>query len=316
VKGVLVTSIVALALAPAAFARPLLGVAGDSDRFSSLTGQRSSTAHMYLGWGQGQTWGSSFDRVFPKLGTAPLVTITTFRWPSKTSVLTPLQIARGAGDAYLIAFNAAIARAGRQVFYVRPLGEMTGWWNPWCAYTRDGRAKGPAYSTAAFRKAFARMYLLLHGGTATQLDARLARLGLPGVQSDLTVNPFPQLRVVWGAQAHGDPQVPGNAPARYYPGDAFVDVVGDDTYDLGSVDWAAIERFYRAHLRKGFAFPEWGMQGLDDSGFVSRMASFVRTNRRVELLSFYNGKTGSAYDLASKPRARAAYRRLSVPLGL
>src|SRR5439155_24398577 len=89
VKGVLVTSIVALALAPAAFARPLLGVAGDSDRFSSLTGQRSSTAHMYLGWGQGQTWGSSFDRVFPKLGTAPLVTITTFRWPSKTTVLTP-----------------------------------------------------------------------------------------------------------------------------------------------------------------------------------------------------------------------------------
>src|SRR5207253_972605 len=142
----------------------------------------------------------------------PLVTITTFRWPSKTSVLTPLQIARGAGDDYLIAFNAAVARAGRQVFYVRPLGEMTGWWNPWCAYTRDGRPKGPSYSTAAFRKAFARMYLLLHGGTAAELNVRLSRLGLPGVRSDLAVNPFPQLRVVWGAQAHGDPQVPGNQP--------------------------------------------------------------------------------------------------------
>ena len=138
-------------------------LAWDGARFTSLTGQRSSTSHMYLGWGQGQTWGSSFDRVFPKLGTAPLVTITTFRWPSKKSVLTPLQIARGAGDPYLIAFNAAIARAARQIFYVRPLGEMTGWWNPWCAYTRDGRPKGAAYSTAAFRKAFARMYLILHG---------------------------------------------------------------------------------------------------------------------------------------------------------
>src|SRR5207245_2207938 len=142
VKQALVASIVALALAPSASARPLLGVAGDGARFASLTGQRSSSSHMYLGWGQGQTWGSSFDRIF----------------------------------------------------------------------------------------------LLLHGGTAAELNARLSRLGLPGVRSDLAVNPFPQLRVVWGAQAHGDPQVPGNQPARYYPGDAFVDVVGDDPYDLGSVD--------------------------------------------------------------------------------
>jgi len=156
----------------------------------------------------------------------------------------------------------------------------------------------------------------LHGGTAAELNARLARLGLPGVNSDLAVNPFPTLRVIWGAQAHGDPQVPGNAPARYYPGDAYVDVVGDDPYDLGSVDWPAIERFYNAHPRKGFAFPEWGMQGLDDAGFVAHMAAFVKIHRRVELLSFFNGKAGGVYDLASKPRARAAYRRLIVPLGL
>jgi hypothetical protein len=160
------------------------------------------------------------------------------------------------------------------------------------------------------------MYLLLHGGSAADLTARLARLGLPGVKSDLALNPFPQLRVIWGAQAHGDPQVPGNAPARYYPGNAYVDVVGDDPYDLGSVDWPAIQRFYDAHPSKGFAFPEWGMQGLDDPGFVARMASFVKTHPRVELLSFFNGKSGGVYDLASKPRARAAYRRLIVPLGL
>ena len=57
------------------------------------------------------------------------------------------------------------------------------------------------------------------------------------------------------------------------------------------------------------------MRGIDDPGFVSRMASFVRTHRRVEMLSFYNGKAGSLFDLASKPRSRAAYRRLIVPLG-
>ena len=54
---------------------------------------------------------------------------------------------------------------------------------------------------------------------------------------------------------------------------------------------------------------------LDDPGFVQRMSSFVRSHRRVELLSFYTGKAGSVYDLASKPRARAKYRQLISPLG-
>jgi hypothetical protein len=165
-----------------------------------------------------------------------------------------------------------------------------------------------------YRKAFARMYLILHGGTATALNAMLARLGVPGVGGDLALNPFPHLRVVWGAQSHGDPQVAGNQPQAYYPGDRYVDVVGDDPYDLGSVDWGAIERFYRAHPRKGFAFPEWGLRGIDDPSFVTHMASFVRSHRRVELLSFFNGKAGSLYDLASKPRSRAAYQRSIVTL--
>jgi hypothetical protein len=304
----------ALALAPAALARPLLGVYGDPSRFAAQTGQRSDVGHIYLGWGQGSSWGSSFDRIVPKLGRVPLISITTFHWPSKAETLTPLQIARGAGDDYLIALSAAVARANLDVFYVRPLAEMTGWWNPWCAYTRSGRAKGGAHSTANFRKAFARMYLLLHGGPAPELNARLGRLGLPGVRSDLPENPFPRLRVIWNPQAHGDPQVAGNTPASYYPGDAFVDVVGDDAYDLGSVDWSAIERLYGAHPRKSFAFPEWGMT-LDDPGFVQRMAAFVRSHRRVELLSFYSGKAGGTYDLASKPHARARYRHLISPLG-
>jgi hypothetical protein len=304
----------ALALAPAAFARPYLGLAiGDPGRFSAQTGQRTALRNIYLGWDQGYRWGSSFDRIIPGLGRVPMISITTFHWPSKRETLTPGQIARGAGDEYLIALNAAIARSSFDVFYVRPLGEMTGWWNPWCAFTRAGRAKGGFHSTANFRKAFARMYLLLHGGTAAYLDARLARLGLPAVGRDLPEVPFPKLRVIWNPQSHGDPQVAGNTPAAYYPGDAFVDVYGPDTYDLGSVDWGAIERLYRAHPKKGFAFPEWGMT-LDDPGFVQRMASFVGSHRRVEVLSFYAGKPGGTYDLASKPRARAQYRRLITPL--
>ena len=45
------------------------------------------------------------------------------------------------------------------------------------------------------------------------------------------------------------------------------------------------------------------------------MATFVRTHPRVELIAYYSGDAGSVFDLSSKPQARAAYRRLIVPLG-
>ena len=90
----LVVCLCALVLAPAAFARPLLGVYGDSARFAAQTGQRTDVGHIYLGWDQGSRWGSSFDRIIPKLGRVPLISITTFHWPSKREQLTPGQIAR------------------------------------------------------------------------------------------------------------------------------------------------------------------------------------------------------------------------------
>jgi hypothetical protein len=93
-------------------------------------------------------------------------------------------------------------------------------------------------------------------------------------------------------------------------------VVGNDLYYIGGkAEWAANERLYAAHPRKPYAIPEWGLWGLDAPGFIADMARFVRTHRRVELVSWFNGRRGSIWDLGSKPRSRAAYRRLIVPLG-
>jgi hypothetical protein len=41
----------AVLFAPAATAKPLLGVFGPIDRFESLTGQRSDVGHAIFGWG-------------------------------------------------------------------------------------------------------------------------------------------------------------------------------------------------------------------------------------------------------------------------
>jgi hypothetical protein len=41
----------------------------------------------------------------------------------------------------------------------------------------------------------------------------------------------------------------------------------------------------------------------------------VNTHRRVELLSWFNGQaSGGTFDIATKPRSRAAYRAAITPL--
>jgi hypothetical protein len=107
-------------------------------------------------------------------------------------------------------------------------------------------------------------------------------------------------------QGYGSPNIPGNSAQTYYPGDAFVDVVGNDLYNIGfKAEWRAAERLYRAHPSKPYAFPEWGNWGIDDPAFVQKMAAWVRSRRRVELLAWLESRAGSIFDLASKPRSLA-----------
>jgi hypothetical protein len=99
---------------------------------------------------------------------------------SRNGGITPQGIAQGKGDAHLIGLGNAIAESGKPTI-IRPLAEMNNERNPYCAFYADGRRRGAAITTRWYRKAFQRMYLLLHGGTAQQLTARLRRLGMPGV---------------------------------------------------------------------------------------------------------------------------------------
>ena len=45
------------------------------------------------------------------------------------------------------------------------------------------------------------------------------------------------------------------------------------------------------------------------------MAQFARTHSRVKLLVFFDGKPGTVWNLARKPKSLAAYKRYIVPLG-
>ena len=85
------------------------------------------------------------------------------RVPARQPAITPAGIAAGKGDAFLIALNRAVAGFGGRV-YLRPLAEMNGHWNVYSAFNQNGSPRGPAYSTATFRKAFARISVIVHGG--------------------------------------------------------------------------------------------------------------------------------------------------------
>jgi hypothetical protein len=291
---------------PAAQAGVLLGVHGDAARFASLTGQESQIHHTFMTYGNG----FALHTIVSTMGPVPLLALNT-------TTDTPRSIAQGKTDTFLFQLNAVIAGWSGPIFYVRPFPEMNAYWVASSAYNQNGTPRDAAYSTLWNRKALARIAVVLRGGTRDVVNAELSRLGLPPVSVDLPVT-TPKLRMVWNPQGFGAPDLPGNSAQAYYPGNAYVDVVADDLYDIRGhgATWAAAESLYKAHPTKPFAFPEWGLWGFDDPSFVRAMATFVRQHKRVEFIAYFSGKPGSVWDLASKPASRAAYRSLITPLGI
>ena len=180
VKGLAVLAAVACLLAvpvaapglPGAATRLHLGVLGNPARFASQTAQRSSTRLIFVGWNQGST-PAYFTKLLATMLDEPMLGLTTGSAGGPRSP-SPAEIARGRGDAFLLALNGALARWGKPVF-VRPLAEMNGHWNAYSAYNANGSSRGPDHSTAIFKKAFARIYLIVHGGPAVNERAQVAR---------------------------------------------------------------------------------------------------------------------------------------------
>lgn len=303
--------VAALAAAPLASARVILGVNGNADRFASQTGQDSQIRHTFVSFDQG----GNLPQIVSTMGPIPMLALNAGAYGAHESA-TPQGLAKGQNDAFLFALNAEIDAWSGDTFYVRPFPEMNGHWESTCAYNKNGTPRDAAHSTLWNRKALARIAVILRGGTQAQINAKLAKLGLPGIDRDLPVT-TPKLRMVWNPQGFGSPDVPGNAAQKYYPGDAYVDVIGDDLYDIAGhgATWAAAQKLYDAHPSKPFAFPEWGLWGFDDPQFVRDMAKWLRSHKRAEFAAYFSGKPGSVWDLATKPGSRAAYRALITPLG-
>jgi hypothetical protein len=282
-------------------AKPILGITGNQSRFVGQTGQASTVVQAFIGWEQGTAWGSPFGALFATLGPIPMIHLGTSGKRTRLPAISVAQIASGQGDAYLGALNQAVFAWARPI-YIRPLAEMNNPGNPWSG------------DPVAYRKAFARISVIVHGGA--QAAARLAKLHLAPYRGPaLAANPLPRVRVLWS------PLAGGSDPKQYWPGAGYVDVGGADIYKEAGREppwqkFASIYAFVRAQHRQ-FAVPEWGMFGVDDPSFVQDMCTFLKQHA-TETEEFYESKPGSLFDLANKPASRAAYRacvtRLAGPL--
>jgi hypothetical protein len=312
---ILTAALVALVVPASAGSAVRLGIVGEKARFHNQTGQVSQIHMKFTTWNTFLKRPDLMDeRLFNDHRPIPMVTLTTKNQYDK-EVISPRGIARGYGDKYLIRISAAAHRFGRES-YIRPLAEMNGHWNPYCAYNSSGSYRGDAHSTKSFRKAFRRIYLIMHGGLRSDLNARLSNLGMPALKTthDLPENPF--VKVFWNPQGFGSPKIPKNSANSYYPGDKYVDVFGNDLYDIGyRAAWDANLTLFKSHPSKRFLIGEWGLWGIDDPSFIRHMARFVSAHPRVEAIVWYKSQKGSIFDIGSKPKSLAAYKKYIVPLG-
>jgi hypothetical protein len=310
-RRLLVLSLLVISLAAVAAAQAIpMGAYGNTARFDRLTGQRTESGLVFLGWDQGRSWGSPYTFFLSRLGERPHIALHP---EGRGRIITPSAIALGKGDAHLIGLAQAIAASGKDAI-VRPLAEMNNSKNPYCAFTPGGSRRGAAYSTRWYKKAFQRIYILMHGGTAEAMTTRLRSLGMPGVRTDVPVSRYPKMTVVWNPLAVGVPAVRGNGYRDYFPGLKYLDAYGNNYYNTSGVyAFHRTEGLYKAFPTKPFMFPEWGLS-VDDPGYIKAFGTFLRRHRRVRFASFFNGPAGGAYDLGRKPRSLAAYRRLITPL--
>jgi hypothetical protein len=295
---------------PGAGAQAYLPAPGQS--FQGVTGQPVASYERAVGkhpavYQVFSAWGEYLPGMFADAAAAHarlMIHITTAS--GTREMITPAGIASGAGDAWLIALNNAIAAGGRPV-YIRLMAEMDGSWNPYSAYDATGAPRGAAHSTREFRLAWKRVTLILRGGSLRHIDGMLRRLGLPllRTRSDL---PAGKVAMLWVPQVAGSPAIAGNQPRAYWPGRAWVDWVGTDFYSKFP-NFPGLTSFYNAFPGAPFVFGEWAMWGGDDPNFVSQLFSWARSHPRTRMLMYNEGMTSDGpFRLSRYPGSAQALR--------
>ncbi len=285
----------------------------DTSDFQSRTGKHPAIWQHFIAWGGSYQYTldnsrNARARLMLHLGTA--------RGQNLPERLSPGEIARGEGDGYLTGLTRDVAALGAPV-YLRLMGEMNNCNNAYAAYSCSGGRRDRDHSAAAFKRAWKRTYLIMHGGDVGVIDARLRALGLPPVRAGARTLPEPQIAFVWAPMTGGAPNIPALRPQAYWPGTAWVDWVGTSFYSRFP-NFTGLERFYddfAAGKRKPFAIAEWAIWGSDAPAFAQRLFGWIAAHRRVQMVQYNQGaQSGGIFRLSRYPAsARVIRERLGDP---
>ncbi len=258
-----------------------------------------------------RTWGSDFPESIERWQAArarPMLHITTADSNDGHELISPQAIAQGDGDEYLIRLNKLFWAKGMRA-YIRPLGEPNRCLNVYAAYDCAGNPRGGAHTTRWYKRAFRRIYVLLHGGGKRgQIDARLAKAGLPPLQGNVGGLPKAPVALVWSPLPAGSPTLPQNRPRHFYPGSDYVDWAGTDIYS-DNQDWKSLTGLYKRFAGKPFVLAEWGVSSGDDPRFVKRLLAWVDRHPRCKMLVYYQDfGSSSSYRLQNNPASLAVLR--------
>jgi hypothetical protein len=286
--------------------RVFAGVTGGLEvgEFTRAVGKHPPVFQLFTTWGEPAKW--IFDRA-RAARSRPMLSISTNFGGISRERISPGAIAAGRGDSYLLALNRDIAAYGG-VTYLRPMAEMDGYWNPYCAYDQHGRSRGASHSTRAFRRAWQRTAVIVRGGSLGAVNARLRALRLAPVQRTAHDLRRPRVAFLWMPQVAGAPDTRANSPRAYWPGSRYVDWVGTDFYSKFP-NFSGLERFYRAYRGKPFAFGEWAMWGADRPSFVSSLFGWAARRSSVRMLLYNQGNnTRGPFRLFRYPASRRTLR--------
>ncbi len=255
-----------------------------------------------------------------KPATRPILHISTADDQTLAELITPEQIALGAGDDYLLQLNDFFANHGLPA-YIRPLGEPNRCLNVWSAVNCDGSQKGGEHTTGWYKQAFRRIAAIVRGGQTPGRDQRDPGGNRPAAAE-------PDQRAEPGQPAGGAGEHRSGArcraarrgsratsPATTGPGSRWVDWVGTDFY-------SAISRLERPQpLLPGQAVAQQAgrdhrVGGLRRRRTALRQAGVAWTVKRprVRMLVYYDGfGPGNQYDLRLYPRTANTLRLQDPP---
>src|SRR5882757_1108082 len=184
------------------------GTTEEFNNFVGLIGKHPALLETFHPWGN--SLNESYER-WRETATRPIVAISTTDDQTLAELITPEQIALGAGDDYLLQLNDFFAKHGLSA-YIRPLGEPNRCLNAWSAINCDGSQKGGEHTAYWYKQAFRRIAAIVRGGqTLEGIDATLAEIGLPGLKRTKGPNPealpAAPVSMIWSPLPGGSPRV-------------------------------------------------------------------------------------------------------------